>query len=146
MIESSDTNASIMICVGLNIEVSGHPRQGSRPCTYRYVNRMCTNTHLRVATTVRRSAVFSGGARQGREPAAGRAPTQAKCLGLLRQHSIFGFEVMPGVGSELHVAGMIDGLHTDDGVHQFGITLTYLFSGGGWDDPGATPIFRRRSR
>jgi hypothetical protein len=41
----------------------------------------------------------------------------------LRQHSIFGFEVMPGMGHELRVARMIDGLHADDDLHQFGIML-----------------------
>jgi hypothetical protein len=42
----------------------------------------------------------------------------------LRQHYILGFEIMPGMGDELAVARMIDGLDADDYLHQLRIVRT----------------------
>jgi hypothetical protein len=41
----------------------------------------------------------------------------------LRRHPVLGLEVLPGVGDELPVARMIDGLYTDNDFHQPGIVL-----------------------
>ncbi len=39
-------------------------------------------------------------------------------LAFLRQHPILDLKIMPGMGDELCVARMIDGLHADDDFHQ----------------------------
>jgi hypothetical protein len=41
-------------------------------------------------------------------------------LVLLRQHPVFGLEVMPGMGDELRVARMIDGFDAGNDFHQPG--------------------------
>src|SRR5262245_6542227 len=64
-------------------------------------------------------------ARRGRGGAGSlsRATETSGRLALLRQHPILSLEVTPGVGDELAVAWMIDGLHADDDLHQPGIML-----------------------
>ena len=48
-------------------------------------------------------------------------------MGADQQQPIFRLEVASGVGDELPVARMIDGFHTDDNLHQRGITLADVF-------------------
>jgi hypothetical protein len=47
----------------------------------------------------------------------------SEVLALLRLHAIRRIEVFSGMSNELRVAWMIDGFHSDDHVHQFGIVV-----------------------
>src|SRR6202023_1077657 len=46
-----------------------------------------------------------------------------RSLVCLRQHAIFGFEILSGVGDELRVARMVDSLYPDNNFHQLRVVL-----------------------